>query len=262
MTVTSEAVTSEAVKLPLITDVLGDAVRHSTTVDLEGGLTAYVVQTPGDALTVSTHYRIYDALVPVTTQSFGADMTPYWAQRSKEGYLERLAEFVLIGDRDGAFVGWTGHHRLRFDEQVIIYLDSTGMVPQRQSKGTMRKLMRQRIVDSVLPQCPDGVPVYLTARTESPIFYRLMLGLTDGGPVYPAPDTPLPPGVEQCGVDLAAWLGQRAILEPGTLTLRNAYDALDELYGELPTTGNPQLDAMFRGTLGPLDAFLVVARMR
>ncbi|MFD4374472.1 hypothetical protein [Streptomyces sp. NPDC058486] len=255
-------VTSEAVKLPLITDVLGDAVRDCVSIELGGGLTAYAVQSPGEALTVSTHYRVYDALVPVTTQSFGADMTPYWAQRSKEGYLERLAEFVLIGDEDGAFVGWTGHHRLRFDEQVIIYLDSTGMVPQRQSKGTMRKLMRQRIVDTVLPQCPEGMPVYLTARTESPIFYRLMVGLTEGGTVYPAPGAALPPGIERCGVDLATWLGQRAILEPGTLTLRNAYDTLDELYGELPTAGSPELDTMFRGTLGPLDAFLVTARIR
>lgn len=256
-------VTSTAVKeLPLITDVLGDALQRCRTIVLDGGLTAYVVEKPGETLTVSAHYRIYDALIPVTTQSFGADMTPYWAQRSKEGYLERLAEFVLVGDEDGFFVGWTGHHLLRFDEHVIIYLDSTGMVPLRQSKGTMRKLMRERIVHDVLPRCPEALPVYLTARTESPIFYRLMRGLTDGGPVFPDPGAPLPAGVEKCGVDLATWLGQRAILEPGTLTLRNAYDTLDELYGELPTTGNPELDAMFRGTLGPLDAFLVVAPVR
>ncbi|MFH0516155.1 hypothetical protein ACHBTE_03120 [Streptomyces sp. M41] len=261
MTVTSVA-SADVKELPLIADVLGDAVQHCETVALDGGLTAYVVKDPGKALTVSTHHRIYEALIPVTTQSFGADMTPYWAGRSKEGYLERLAEFVLIGDEDGVFVGWTGHHRLRFDEHVIIYLDSTGMVPQRQSKGTMRRLMRERIVHDVLPQCPEGLPVYLTARTESPIFYRLMLGLTAGDTIFPAPATPLPPGVEKCGVDLATWLGQRAILEPGSLTLRNAYDTLDELYGELPTTGNPDLDAMFRGTLGPLDAFLVVAQVR
>lgn len=261
MSVTSAA-TAAVKELPLITDVLGDAVERCQTLALEGGLTAYVVQAPGEALTVSTHCRVYEALIPVTTQSFGADMTPYWAQRSKEGYLERLAEFVLVGDEGGAFVGWTGHHQLRFNEHVIIYLDSTGMVPHRQSKGTMRKLMRERIVNDVLPQCPEDLPVYLTARTESPIFYRLMLGLTGGGTVFPAPGVALPRGVEKCGVDLATWLGQRTILEPGTLTLRNAYDTLDELYGELPTTGNRDLDAMFRGALGPLDAFLLVAQMR
>ncbi|MFG2463016.1 hypothetical protein ACGFWE_38960 [Streptomyces sp. NPDC048523] len=249
-------------ELPRIDQVLGSAVQRCETIDLGGELTAYVLKDPKEALNRSTHYRIYDALIPVTTRSFGADMTPYWAQRSKEGYLERLAEFVLIGDGEGAFVGWTGHHVLRFDEHVIIYLDSTGMVPHRQSKGVMRELMRQRIVKNALPQCPAEVPVYLTARTESPIFYRLMQGLTDGGTVFPAPDTPLPEGVAHCGRDLAMWLGQSAILEPGTLTLRNAYDTLDELYGELPSTGNPKLDAMFRGALGPLDAFLVTARMR
>lgn len=258
MTVTS----TEVQELPRVDRVLGDAARLAETIDLGGGLTAHVVEAPGEALNLSTQYRVYDALVPLTTRSFGADMTPYWAQRSREGYLERLAEFVLIGDEDGAFVGWTGHHMLRFDDYVIIYLDSTGMTPGRQSKGTMRELMRERIVGRALSQCPAEVPVYLTARTESPIFYRLMRGLADGGTVFPAPDTALPEGVERCGLDLARWLGQRAILEPGTLTLRNAYDTLDELYGELPTTGNPELDAMFRSTLGPLDAFLVVTRLR
>ncbi|GAA2429040.1 hypothetical protein [Streptomyces macrosporus] len=249
-------------EFPLITDVIGDVARHCRTIDLGDGLTAYVVEDPRRSLSISTHYRVYDALVPVTTRSFGADMTPYWAQRSKEGYLERLAEFVLVGDERGAFVGWTGHHVLPFDEHVVIYLDSTGMVPLRQSKGVMRRLMRERITDTAVPRCASGKPVYLTARTESPIFYRLMRGLVDGGTVFPHPDVPLPEDVERCAIDLATWLGQRDILEPGTVTLRNAYDTLDELYGELPTTGNPDLDAMFRGTLGPLDAFLVVARVR
>ncbi|MCZ7416449.1 MULTISPECIES: hypothetical protein [unclassified Streptomyces] len=248
--------------LPLITEVLGEALERCRTTALDGGLTAYVVDNPRQNLSVSAHHRVYDALVPVTTQSFEADMTPYWAQRSKEGYLERLAEFVLVADEEGAIVGWTGHHLLRFDERVIVYLDSTGMVPRRQSKGTMRKLMGERVAEAVLPSCPGELPVYLTARTESPIFYRLMRGLVDGGTVFPHPSTPLPADVAACGVSLATWLGQRHILEPSTLTLRNAYDALDELYGELPTTGDPELDAMFRGTLGPLDAFLIISRIR
>lgn len=249
-------------ELPAVTDVIGDALRNTPVIDLGGGLTAYVVENPRRSLSISAHHSIYHALIPVTTRSFGADMTPYWAQRSKEGYLERLAEFVLVADEQGAFVGWTGYHILSFDEHTIVYLDSTGMVPERQSRGTMRKLMRDRIFGSALPNCPAAVPVYLTARTESPVFHRLMKGLVDGATIFPHPSIPVPPDVESCGLHLATWLGQRDILEPSTLTLRNAYDTLDQLYGELPTTGDAELDVMFRGALGPLDAFLLVSRIR
>jgi hypothetical protein len=154
--------------LPLISDVLGDSVVHYRSTPLDGGLTALVVDRPGRVLNLSAQWRIYDALIPVTTRSFGADMTPYWAQRSKEGYLERLAEFVLVSSPEGHMVGWTGFHVLPYDEHTLVYLDSTGMVPEQQSRGVMRDLMRARIHDAVLPSCAADRPVYLAARSESP----------------------------------------------------------------------------------------------
>jgi hypothetical protein len=198
----------------------------------------------------------------VTTRSFGADMTPYWAQRGKEGYLERLAEFVLVADPVGTIVGWTGWHVLRCDEHVIVYLDSTGMVPEWQSAGVMRSLMRTRLHEGVLADCPTDRPVYLTARSESPVFYRLMRGLLPGGQLYPHPTAPPPADAVRCAEDMAEWLGQRDLLERDTLAIRGAYSGLDTLYGELPTTGDVDLDKLFRGQLGPLDAYLLVARAR
>ncbi|TDD34973.1 hypothetical protein E1287_15230 [Actinomadura sp. KC06] len=229
---------------------------------LDEGLTAYVVENPGRILTLSAHRRVYEALIPVTSQSFGADMTPYWAQRSREGYLERLAEFVFVCDDMGTLVGWTGYHVLRFDEHIIVYLDSTGMVPSHQSRGTMRALLRDRIANGALPRCAGDSPVFLAARTESPIFFRLMRGIVNDAVMFPNPGIPTPAEVQLCGINLGTWLGQLDLLEPSTLMLRNAYDTLDELYGELPTTGDPDLDEMFRGALGPLDAFLLVSRIR
>jgi hypothetical protein len=36
---------------------------------------------------------------------------------------------------------------------------------------------------------------------------------------------------------------------------------LDELYGELPSSSEPTLDRMFRNSLGPLDAYLLIGRI-
>ena len=248
--------------LPAVADVLAVAASAGKRLALANGLTAVVIREPGRTLNVSTHRRIYEALVPVTTRSFAADMTPYWAQRSQEGYLERLAELVLVEDSDGAFVGWTGFHLLPHDEHTIVYLDSTGMVPEWQSRGVMRELMRRRVTESALPACPADRPAFLTARSESPIFYRLMRSLVDHDQLFPHPDAAVPADVSRCGLHLADWLGQRAILDPSTLILRNAYGSLSELYGELPSTGEPELDRLFRGRLGPLDAYLIVGRVR
>ncbi|WP_440901269.1 GNAT family N-acetyltransferase [Actinosynnema sp.] len=239
-------------------------MSHYRTFPQEGGLTAFVVDRPGRVLTLSAQWRIYDALVPVTTRSFGADMTPYWAQRSKEGYLERLAEFVLIASPEGRMIGWTGFHVLPYDRRTLVYLDSTGMVPEQQSRGVMRKVMRERIHEAVLPACRPDLPVYLTARSESPVFYRLMRGLLqeEHHVLHPHPSLPVPEDVADSALDMATWLGQGAILDRTTLAIRGAYDGLDELYGELPTTGDADLDKLFRGQLGPLDAYLLAGRVR
>jgi hypothetical protein len=190
-------------------------------------------------------------------------MTPYWSQRSKEGYLERLTEFVLVSAPDGSMVGWTGCHLLPYDEHTLIYLDSTGMVPQWQSRGVMGALMRSRVHHAVLPRCAGDRPVFLTARSESPVFYRLMRGLLcDSHPLFPHPALPAPPEVVSAALHLAAWLGQGGTLDPVTLAIRGAYGGLDELYGELPTTGDTDLDKLFRGQLGPLDAYLLTGRAR
>lgn len=256
-----DSVGSELGGLPVVKDVLREGMDRSQAVDLDGGLTAHVVDQPGRTLNLSGHRRIYQALVPVTTRSFAADMTPYWTQRRREGYLERLAEFVLVADVDGRMVGWTGYHVLLFDEQTIVYLDSTGMVPEHQSRGVMRQLMHNRVELGVRAKCPPDRPAYLCARSESPIFYRLMQRLLPRAELFPQPGSATPDGVAGCALAVAEWLGQRHILEPETLALRGAYDTVDELYGELPTTGDPRLDELFRARLGPLDAYLLIGTL-
>lgn len=248
--------------LPAATDVIGAAAQACDMIKLTSDLTAYVLVQPGRLLNQSAQERVYQGLIPVTSSSFGADMTLYWSQRSKEGYLERLAEFVLISDSSGLLVGWTGFHVLPYDEHTLIYLDSTGLVPARQSSGTMRELMRRRIVQTLLADEQANCPVYLTARSESPIFYRLMRKLLESGELYPRPGVVAPDDMVRAARNLARWLGQSDLLDAPNLTIRGAYQALDQLYGELPTTGDLGLDEMFRSKLGPLDAFLLVGRAR
>jgi hypothetical protein len=245
--------------LPTVREVLGETLPRG--LPLADGLTELVIEQPGQVLTRTAQTRIYDALIPVTTKSFGADMTPYWVQRDREGYLERIAEFVLVADQTGSIVGWTGYHRIIFDDFAIIYLDSTGMIPQWQSRGYMRKLMHRRVAESAIPGCPADRSVFLTARSESPIFYRLMRGMLDPADLYPQPAATAPEDVARCGVGLARWLGQESLLDASTLILRGAYDTLNELYADLPVTGDPVLDAMFRDQLGPLDAYLLIGRV-
>lgn len=255
--------TPRPASFPLVKDILGNDAGKALISDLGDGLRAHVVPRPGTGLNVSTHRRVYRALVPVTTDSFAADMTPYWRQRSQEGYLERLHEFVLVEDDTGAMVGWTGFHLLPHDEHTIIYIDSTGMVRGHQSRGVMRRLMRERIHGCDAVRSGDGRPVYLTARSESPVFYRLMGGLiSDPGNLFPHPTAEPPAEVIACAEDLAEWLGQRDLLAPSGLALEGAYGTLDELYDELPSTGDPVLDRLFRDRLGPLDAYLLVAPLR
>ncbi|HMJ75724.1 MAG TPA: hypothetical protein VK507_07115 [Iamia sp.] len=245
---------------PLLADVLGPTVERWETFTVGQRLVARALRHPGRILSISTQRRIYDALVPVSTDSFAADMSPYWAQRSLEGYLERLTELVLVADADGAMVGWTSFHVLPFDDRTIVYIDSTGMVSRQQSRGVMREVLHRRVPDLVRLTSVLDKPVYLAARSESPVFHRLMRGLLTH-PLHPHPEAEVPGDIVECGRLLAWWLGQLRLFDAGSLTIRGAYDTLDELYGELPTSGNAELDALFRDRLGPLDAFILIGRV-
>lgn len=57
---------------------------------------------------------------------------------------------------------------------------------------------------------------------------------------------------------MADWLGQKDKLDKKSLIIRNAYAMLDELYGELPSSGDEVLDRWIRHQVGSLDAFLLI----
>ena len=135
------------------------------------------------------------------------------------------------------------------------------MAPTGQSRGVMREVLRSRIMGAAYQDHQTRESVYLSARSENPIFYKLMCALLGDGNVYPSPRAALPDDIRACAIDLARWLGQEHILDPDTLAIRGAYSMIDELYGELPSTGDAELDAFFRKQLGPLDAYLLLGRI-
>jgi hypothetical protein len=227
------------------------------TVDLGSGLRSLTWTRPSE-LDDRTRERIYSALVPVSSWAFGADMTPYWRDRRAGGYLKRISEFTVVVDSEDRFVGWTGFHRI--DGPVPnLYVDSTGVVPPYQSAGVMRQIFRARL-NAALDA--EAGPAMVSARSESPIFYLLLASLFGREHVFPQPAREAPLAVRETAARLAEWLGQTDIFDPDTQRVVGAYDNLDALYGDLPSCGDADLDEFFRASLGPLDAYLMVAEGR
>ena len=253
---------------PIVTDALPKAsmlfdTSHANCqpFPLPGGMRGYAVAEPGLAFDLSTQETIYATLVRVTSLSFGTDTTAYWAERREQRYFARLAEFIALVDPDDTVIGWSGYSYFRDRDAGFIYCDSTGLAPGYKTRGVMREMAAARLTQFAFKRYADPGRLYVTARSESPIVYKLTRDIPGVKRLYPDPDGPTPQHVLACGRALAEWLGQSHLLQPDTLILRGAYAALEALYGELPSTGDAILDHLFRDQLGPLDAFLLVGEV-
>lgn len=210
------------------------------------------------ALDQDSKSRIYDTLVQVSTRAFGADMTPYWRDRSRDGYLDQISRFFLVADAGDEISGWTGYHRFQFGVERCLYLDSTGVLPRYQASGIMSRVFKRLLATELMRNSLR--PIHLSMRTESPVVYNSFFRAVGPSRIYPSPDRSIPSSAQQIGSKLAAWLGQSDKLEPGRLRVRGAYDNLDELYGEQPVCANERINAYFRANLRPEDAFIVIVR--
>lgn len=250
-----------AVSLPLVADALDVGAIGAHRFELPAGMTGHALPEPGRALSGAQQDALFEALVTVTTASFAADMSAYWAHRREDRYFDRLGEFVLVADRGGHWVGWTGYQTFAGHDFTNVYIDSTGMVGRDQSRGIMRAVFQERIGGVALPRLLERGTVFVSARSESPVFYKLMCSVVSPEALFPQARAKLPADIAACARHLASCLGQAEILQLDSLVLRNAYGhILDELYGELPSCGVPELDRLFRSELGPLDAYLLIGR--
>ena len=217
----------------------------------------YLDWRPPSVLDAETQSKVYRALLEGASRAFGADLTNYWHDREAEGFLDNLTRFAMLFDERQALVGWTGYRLIEQSRgRCCMYVDSTVLQPEQQSRGLMRRLYEELFAAEPALR---STSVYAAARTESPVFHRLFSGVFGRDAVYPRPGVVNPPDVVQCAVELAEDLGQGALLDPPTLRVMGAYNNVEALYGELPSCGMPDLDRFFREQLGPLDAFLLVA---
>lgn len=241
---------------PNINTIFGNEISSCMSYTINNEFMVFLIQKPDKSLSDSVKVLIYKAFIPLTTYAFGADMTSYWSFRAQSGYMENLEQLVLISNMKGELIGWTGYCLLDSGKANIVYNDSSGLIPPYQKKGIMSNLLNRRTAECVARFSGSSKPLLFATRTESPIIYSMRKKLTKK--IYPNPDYPTPGYVIAAALYLAEWLGQKEILELHSLVLRNAYGMVDELYGELPTSGNVELDAWINGQVGPLDAFLLI----
>ncbi len=239
-----------------IESVLKNELDKFTLDDMGGGYKAYSIKKPGKELSQAAQAAIYDVYVPLTSHAFGADMTLYWRTRKEEQYMERTEELVLVADKNNDLVGWTSYSLVKADKSTIIYNDSSGITPPHQKNKLMSRLFQKRVSDCIAEYADENIPLLFATRTETPVMYAMQKKLTDM--LYPSPDYPTPDFIGDQALIMADWLGQKDKLDKKSLIIRNAYAMLDELYGELPSSGDEVLDQWIRHQVGPLDAFLLI----
>jgi hypothetical protein len=208
---------------------------------------SYITWRPPDQLDHATREWLYEALVEVSSQAFGADMTAYWRERRANNYFSELQQFTLLVDKT-EFIGWTGHHIRRFAGATCMYIDSTGVLPEYKGRGIIDVVQTHAVVRELATR--PLKTVYLAVRTENPVIYRLLQTAAGSDYVYPLPRAPTPARIQEIGSAIAAWLDQTEIFDPLNLKVAGAYSGLDALYGELP---------VFKRELRPVDAFILIA---
>lgn len=218
---------------------------------------------------VTSSALVYDAIVEVASACFGTDMQPWWDEKARAGYLQRVTRFFLVGDRHDRLVGVGGYHRLTLDARRCVYLDATALVPELQGTGVAGASLAWVLLDEL---GRDGnEDLFVTMRTENPVVYHLFSRVLDAGDLYPSCTTSPPDDIRGVASDVARWLGQHEKLDPDTMRIVNAFDGpcpwrwtpdMRELPACRVMCGHPAIDAMFSTHLRPEDTFLVVARLR
>jgi len=241
--------------LPVLPQQIPDAYRTGVTV-LPDGCAIHYYRHPGATFPESVADALYGMFVPVTSYAFGADMTGYWDNRRRGGHLENTHELALMTDAAQRLIGWSSYSVINEPVCTIVYNDSSGVIPPYQGKGIMNAVFKSRVADCLKNNHRPDLPLYFSTRTESPVIYRMRQRLMTR--LYPHPDTTTPDRVVEHAQRLAAWLGQAEKFEPASLIVRNAYDMVDDLYGELPASGDPALDQWIYAQLGRADAFLLM----
>jgi len=248
----------ELSRLPFLYSVI-PGISESHIEDIGQNCSAHHYTQPGKLFPKNIANSVYEILVPVTSYAFGADMTGYWKNRRAGNYLENSEELVLLTNSGNKIIGWSGYSIINNTACTIIYNDSSGVIPPYQNKGLMGTIFKSRVSVCLEKFQRQNVPLYFSTRTESPVIYKMRQRLMSK--IYPNPNYPTPNRVTTHAKILADWLGQLEKFEAESLIVRNAYDMVDDLYGELPTSEDQELNQWIYSQLSSVDAFLLMGEV-
>ena len=211
-----------------------------------------------DLFTVDWQDRLYAIIAELSPRIFGVDFTSYWEVRRRDGLFGRLARFYLFADEAGEVIGWAGYQRKSFHGCDCIYFDISAILPQFHGAGVITDVESRMVLRELLLH--PWQPTYLIARTRNPRLYRSFQNAVGCDHVYPAVDRPVPEKVRMIALAVARSLGQEHKLDPNEQRLVETYlPYLPRHFDKNPTSGDRNLDEWFDATLGPADAFLIVA---
>jgi hypothetical protein len=213
------------------------------------------------AVPVDRRDELVPALISASTAAFGVDTAAVWRERIRGSWFDRVDRLLLILDRGGEVVGWTSYRYLRLTAMRVLYMDTTGVVPEHQRHGLIPAIQSRVVLRALLVR--PLRPLHVVYRTRNALVWRgLRRRLGDANVAPPLRGEP-----QGWAPRVAAALHDR-LAEPGeldldTLVVRGAYaERGGAVYGEAatPRSGDPEPDAYFESRLGPDDAFLVIAR--
>jgi GNAT superfamily N-acetyltransferase len=199
---------------------------------------------PGAALLPDEQAIIVSTICETSNTMFGADMDPYWSARPE--YLQEVSELWLAAEQ-GACVGWCGIAVWRDAPDLIVYIDSLGVLPEHRRTGLGALLILEILLRVVSRE--RALP-WVTLRTESPVIFAMTRRLAGVHDFYPKLDgrvSRTPGGVQR----VAAYTAARK--SPGKemrsdLVIPGALDFVQSsLYGEqVPPCGDTRVDEFFQ----------------
>jgi len=221
----------------------------------------YAVWNEPERLTTDSQDLLYQALNDLSPRIYGLDFTRYWQNRRDGDLFGHLYRFCVFADESGNLVGWSGYQLRRFTGRLCLYFDTAGILPEWQGAGVVTDLESRAAVRELLTHPWESL--YLVTRTPNPRLYRSFRAAVGPEHVYPASGHQPPATIKAIARAVAESNGQAHRMQLDQLKFVDAYlPHLTRLYAERPRSGDPEIDRWFDASLGPCDAFLIVAEAR
>ncbi len=226
---------------------------------VRGGYEVFSIDAP--ATTAAQRQTLLRPLIAASSAAFGVDTSAAWQDRLEAGWFDRITRLVLITDRRGDVVGWTSYRRVDLAGRRVLYMDTTGIVPEHQRHRLIPRI-QSRLVLRTLAARPWH-SLYVVYRTRNPVVWRGLRRTIGRSAVAPPLHGDPPAWARAVATAVHSHLAEPGELDARTLAVRGAYARRGAaLYGEseTPRSGDPDTDRYFDERLGPSDAFFIVVR--